>query len=147
MQLGNQSPKTASGANFCDFLENPQWEHAGNRHACAKRVPTRMAKVFPHRNNLRTQPISRIYSIANICPPYPHGSAAYLTPTARTFDPREPAAFVLLFHPLQRNRHLDRSNGQSHRPLRSGETAAFRLCTCCWILNLPQPPGCPIHRS
>src|ERR1700716_3097937 len=52
MKLGNQPPKTASGANFCDFLENPQWEHAGNRHACAKRLPTRMAKVFPHRKTL-----------------------------------------------------------------------------------------------
>src|SRR5271170_1184149 len=27
-------------------------------------------------------------------------------------------------------RHLDRSNGQSHRPLRSGETPAFRFCPC-----------------
>jgi 4-hydroxybenzoate polyprenyltransferase len=50
-------------------------------------------------------------------------------------------------HP-QRNRHLDRSNGQFHRPLRSGETPAFRLCFCLFLplslllpllLSLPLP--------
>src|SRR5260370_9606452 len=37
----------------------------------------------------------------------------------------------------QKQRHLDRSNGQSHRPLRSGEIPAFRSCRCyCFVLCL-----------
>src|SRR5216683_5355451 len=32
--------------------------------------------------------------------------------------------------PNQNKRHLDRSNKQSYRPLRSGEIPVFRLCSC-----------------
>src|SRR5260370_7300178 len=33
--------------------------------------------------------------------------------------------------PTQSKRHLDRSNGQPYRPLRSGEIPVFRTCRCC----------------
>jgi hypothetical protein len=56
---------------------------------------------------------------------------------------------IRLPHPTQtpspnpRPRHFDRSNRQSHRLLRSGETPAFRFCSC---LHSSKPPGYPFPR-
>ncbi len=49
------------------------------------------------------------------------------------------------FRLTKNQRHLDRSNRQSHRLLRSGETPAFCLCLCCCCCNcfscLSSPKG------
>jgi hypothetical protein len=43
---------------------------------------------------------------------------------------------LVLIHSPTNDRHLDRSNGQLYRPLRSGETPVFRLCLCFLVVIL-----------
>jgi hypothetical protein len=45
------------------------------------------------------------------------------------------------------SRHLDRSDGQHHRPSRSGETPAFRFCSCRYLCPRPSPakPSSPVR--
>ena len=50
-----------------------------------------------------------------------------------------PHTTVIPTEATQNYRHPDRSNGRSHRPLRSGGTPAFRLCCCLFLLHPERP--------